>query len=149
MADRENLPAYAALPASARRVLAAIERAIGDGDSASVSYEGFRLDHGIARPLISKSLKLLDRLGLIEISPGPRLLNVFRLSNRWRGIDAAEAARLLELARVVRSHRRFERQRQPKPVTPPPQRPITVERPRLMQRRMPSLPVMPWQDDGR
>jgi hypothetical protein len=36
MTDRENSPAYAALPPSARRALAAIERAIGDGSSASV-----------------------------------------------------------------------------------------------------------------
>jgi hypothetical protein len=39
MADRENSPAYAALPRSARRVFAAIQQAaIGDGSSASVSY---------------------------------------------------------------------------------------------------------------
>ena len=31
MPDRENSPAYAALPRSARRVFAAIERTIGDG----------------------------------------------------------------------------------------------------------------------
>jgi hypothetical protein len=49
MADRENSPAYAALPRSARRVFAAIERAIGDGSSASVSYTSFRLDHHIGR----------------------------------------------------------------------------------------------------
>ena len=33
-----------ALPRSARRVFAAIERTIGDGSSASVSYTDFRLD---------------------------------------------------------------------------------------------------------
>jgi len=43
MADRENSPAYAALPRSARRVFAAIERAIGGGSGASVSYVDFRL----------------------------------------------------------------------------------------------------------
>jgi hypothetical protein len=26
---------------------------------------------------------------------------------------------------------------------------MVVERPRVMQRRMPSLPTMPWQDDRR
>jgi len=25
---------------------------------------------------------------------------------------------------------------------------MVVERPRIMQRRVPSLPTMPWQDDG-
>jgi hypothetical protein len=71
MEDRENLPAYAALPRSARRVFAAI-----------------------GRKSISASLKLLDHLGLIEIEPGPRLISTFRLSNRWRSVDAIEAKRL-------------------------------------------------------
>jgi hypothetical protein len=48
-----------------------------------VSCIDFRLDHGIARKSVSPSLKLLDHLGLIEIEPGPRLVNVFRLSRRW------------------------------------------------------------------
>jgi hypothetical protein len=55
------------LPRSARRVFAAIERAIGNGSSASVSYVAFSLDHHIARKAVSPSLKLLDHLGLIEI----------------------------------------------------------------------------------
>jgi hypothetical protein len=45
MTDRENSPAYQLLPRAARRVFAAIERAIGDGSSATVSYNDFRLDH--------------------------------------------------------------------------------------------------------
>ena len=56
MTDRETSPAYAALPRSARLVFAAIERAIGDGSSASVSYVDFRLDHHIARKAVSPSL---------------------------------------------------------------------------------------------
>jgi hypothetical protein len=67
MTDRTGSPAFAMLPRSARRVFGAIERAIGNGSSASVSYEGFRFDHHIGRQNISKSLKLLDHLGLIEI----------------------------------------------------------------------------------
>ena len=73
MPDRENSPAYALLPQSARRVFAAIERAIGDGSAASVTYVDFRLDHHIARKAVSPSLKLLDHPGLIDIEPGPRL----------------------------------------------------------------------------
>jgi hypothetical protein len=56
---REHSPAYQTLPRSTRRVFAAIERAIGDGSSASVSYTDFRLDHHIGRRSISVSLKLL------------------------------------------------------------------------------------------
>ena len=146
MTDREQSPACAALPRSARRVLAAIERAIGDGCSASVSYANFQFDHGIGRQSISPALKLLDHLGLIEIEPGVRLENVFRLSDRWRTIDAVEAERLAELAREVQPHRRFER-REPKPAKPA--KPMTTARPRRVQRRVPSLPPLPWQDDRR
>ncbi len=130
----------------------------GNGSSASVSYVAFSLDHHIARKAVSPSLKLLDHLGLIEIEPGFRLCNRFRLSNRWRTIDAVEAVRLAELAREVKPHRTFEKRREPKPVkkalsqegvsAPPPKamRPTWAgERPRVMQRRVPSLPTMPWQ----
>ena len=108
MADRENSAAYQTLPPSARRVFAAIETAIGNGSSASVSYTSFRLDFHIGRQAISPALKLLDGLGLIDIGPGPRLVNVFRFSNRWRTIDEVEAVRLAALAREVKPHRTFE-----------------------------------------
>jgi hypothetical protein len=107
---------------------------------------------------VSPSLKLLDHLGLIEIEPGPRLVNIFRLSNRWRTIDEIEAARLAALAREVKPHRTFERlgpkTNSPKlasfpAVKSPKPKPMTVERPRAMPRRVPSLPTMPWHDDGR
>jgi hypothetical protein len=151
VADRDDSPAFQMLPRSARRVFAAIERTIGDGSSASVSYVDFMLDHHMAPQVVSPSLKLLDRLGLIEIETGPRGSNVFRLSNRWRGIDEVEAKRLSELAAEVKPHRTFEKTPEPKPVKPPPPppKPMTVERPRVRQRRVPSLPTMPWQDDGR
>ena len=106
-------------------------------------------DHHVGRQSISPSLKLLDHLGLIEIEPGPRLVNVFRFSNRWRIIDEVEAERLAELAREVKPHRRFERRREPKLVKPSqPPKPMTVER-RRAAAAVPSLPTMPWQDDGR
>jgi hypothetical protein len=146
MTDRKNSPAFAVLPRSARRVFAAIERAIGGRSSASVSYVGFMLDHHIGRKAISPSLKLLDHLGLIEIEPGPRLVNVFRFSNRWRSIDEVEVVRLAALARELKPHRTFGKPPEPKPVKPP--KLMVIERPRVM-RRVPSLPTMPWQDDGR
>jgi hypothetical protein len=148
MADRSESPAYRMLNPATMRVLNAIEAAIGNGSAASVSYTTLMLEFHIGRQSISKGLKLLDRLGLIDIEPGLRLVNVFRLSNRWRTIDEVEAVRLAALAREVLPHRRFEKWREPKPVKPPkPPKPM-VARPRVMQRRVPSLPVMPWRDDG-
>src|SRR5258708_1945102 len=148
MADRENSPAYQMLPRSARRVFAAIEQTIGDRSSASVSYVDFRLDHHIARKAVSPSLKLLDHLGLIEIEPGPRLVNVFRLSRRWCSIDAVEAVRLAALAREVKPHRTFEKRREPKPVkAPKPTKHMTVQRSLVMRRRVPSSTI-PWNNAG-
>jgi hypothetical protein len=83
------------LPRRARRVFAAIERAIGDRSSASVSYVGFALNHHIARKAVSPSLKLLS-------------------GKSGDGITGS-----------------------------------SPKRPRVMQRRVPSLPTIPWQDDGR
>jgi len=67
--DRDHSPAYQMLPRSARRVFAAIERAIGNGSSAAISFASFRLDHHIGRRAMSPSLKLLDHLGLIDQMP--------------------------------------------------------------------------------
>jgi len=153
MTDRDHSPAFKMLSLRARRVFAAIERAIGNGSSARVSFTEFSFDHHIGRQSISPSVKLLDHLGLIDIEPGPRCSNIFRFSNRWHTIDAVEAVRLAAEAREVMPQRRFERRREPKPNSPnlasfEPQPPKPM-RPRVMQRRVPSLPAMPWQDDGR
>ena len=91
--DRGESPAFAMLTTASRRVFAAIEKAIGDGSDASVSYVDFRLDYYIGRKSVSPALKQLSALGLLDIQPGPRLVNIFRFSNRWRTIDAVEAVR--------------------------------------------------------
>ena len=72
MAEREHSPAFAVLPRRARLVFATIQRAIGDGSSACVTYLSFKLDHGIGRKAIPRALTLLDHLGLIDIELGPR-----------------------------------------------------------------------------
>ena len=123
-------------------MFAAFEQAISHGSSANVSYVDFRLDHHIGRTSISSSLKLLDHLGLIEIEPGTRRVNIFRFSNRWRMVDEVEAVRLAALAREPKPHRSFERRREAKVLKPATPKPMTVERRRIMQRRVPSLPTM-------
>jgi len=79
-------------PSSARKVFAAIEAAIGDGSSASVSYTSFGLDHHITLKEVAPALRLLDHFGLIEVEPGPRLVNVFRFSDRWRTVAKISAS---------------------------------------------------------
>jgi hypothetical protein len=144
--DRGESPAFVVLTNASRRVFAAVEKAIGDGSNASVSYVDFRLDYHIGRKSVSPALKQLSALGLLDIQPGPRLVNVFRLSNGWRTITEAEAVRLSELAKQVKPHRTFER-REP-PTQKPVQKPVQVERVRYPERRMPSLPTRPRVDDG-
>ena len=77
------------------------------------------LEFHVGRQSISKGLKMLDRLGMIEVEAGPRCSNRFRFSNRWRSIDKVEAARLAALAREVLPHRRFSKPPELKPVKPP------------------------------
>ena len=51
--DRERAPAFVVLPKCARKLLAAIEAAIGGGDCAEVSYAAFMHDYRIGRPTAS------------------------------------------------------------------------------------------------
>src|SRR6476661_4588477 len=51
--------------------------------------------------------------------------------------DAVEAVRLAAVARELKPHRTFEKRREAKPVKQPAPKPMTVERPRVMQRRIP------------
>ena len=70
--DRTSSPAFAVLPQRARKVFAAIERAIGNRSSASVSYTSFSMDHRITLKDVAPAVRLLDHLGLIEVEQGPR-----------------------------------------------------------------------------
>lgn len=75
MTDRENSAAYAALPRSARRVFSAIETAIGDGSSASVSYVDFRLRRPAIHQRISRGASQREAVDGID--------GVLREARRW------------------------------------------------------------------
>jgi hypothetical protein len=145
MSDGTSSAAYAALSKTARRMLGVIQKAIGKDGSAAISFTDFMFTHRIGRPSISKGLKQLDALGMIEIARGPRAGNVFRLSNRWRAINADEAARLAREARTVLPQRRHEKRREPvQPLQPVPE--THVEPVPFMAERKPSLPTLAWLD---
>jgi hypothetical protein len=146
--DRERSPAYAALPKTARRMLGVIEKA-AVGGSAAITFASFMADHHFGRPSISGGLKALDALGWIDITPGPRSGNVFRLSNRWRTISEADAKRLVREAGAPMRQRRHERRREP---VQPVQEIETVETPPMLMIetnepppvRRPSMPTLAW-----
>ena len=126
--DRASSPAYAALPKTARRMLAVITKVAGGG-SASISYVEFMGTHHFGRPSISAGLKALDALGMIDIERGPRAGNVFRLTDllkrRRLTLQRRITKRLAREARAIMPQRRFEKRRDP--VQPPP--PVRVIEP--------------------
>ena len=100
---------------------------------------------GVSRASVNFGLKQIVQCGFVTISVGRRHINTFRFADDWKSLDADEAKRRVALAKLPKPP--VARALPPKPVKPP--KPPKVERPRYSQRRMPSLPSMPWRDDGR
>ena len=145
MADREHSPSYAAaLKISGKRVLRVIEHEIEhSGDGVAISLEQF-MAHGMCRAAARYGIKQCECVGFITVAAAARRVNTFAFCDGWRALDADEAARRVKQAKLPKPQRADSEPVPPKPVKPP-----KVERPRFSQRRMPSLPSMPWQDDGR
>ena len=140
--------AYAALTPCGKQCLHLIEDEIERGDGAAMLPRSFFMVRGLSKASTSFGTKQCERLGFISVGTGVRGTNLLWLSDSWRTIDAVEAQRLSELAREPQPHRTFER-REPKPAPKSKPKPMKAERLRFSQRRMPSLPSMPWQDHGR
>ena len=120
-------------------MLSVIEQAAGDG-SVEMTFATLMADHHFGRQSISASLKMLDRLGLIDVSRG-RLGNCYSPSTRWRTIlDAAQAAALARQARAIMPTRRFEARREP----PQPVKVIEPVEPVQFMERKPSMPTLAW-----
>ena len=113
-----------------QRVLDAITSAVGDGDSAALSYN--QLDQYTNRRQLPASLRALVSLGLVEVSIGPRCITVYSLSERYRTVDAVEAAKLVALAQQPRPVRVAAQ----KPASPRAETPVGERTPR----QVPSLP---------
>jgi hypothetical protein len=144
---REESAAYLALNRRALRVLAAVEKEINDGGGeAAASYLTLMHSHHIDRRSISPGLKAVIALGMVDVRPGPRLTNIFRLSRRWAAIDATAAGKLAEAAREVLAHRRFEKlqtlEPDPKPIAPEFE---TIEDVKFSPPK-PSMPKLAWLD---
>ena len=137
MAGRSEVlrsPAHAALTVGGKRVLQVLSELVGQDDVA-ISLGRF-MERGMCRAAARYGIKQCVAVGFVSVGMGPRRVNVFRLADGWRALDAHEAARLVKLAKLPRQSV------PPKPVT----QVKVVELPRAM-RRVPSL--TPWQDVGR
>jgi hypothetical protein len=82
MADRVEL--IELLPTGARRVLAAIEEAVGSRSSAAIPLLDFQIVHHLGRLTVTRYLPLLTELGFLDISIGQHRGNVYSPSGRWR-----------------------------------------------------------------
>jgi len=139
-------PAYLAMTPSGKRVLHIIEgmTSRNGGEPVALSHSYF-----VARKMTQasscKAVKQLVALGFVTVEADKRP-NTFTLCDNWQSIDADEAKRRMALARQPKPQRPSSKPPKPKPVKPEP-KPMTVA-PRIM-RRAPSLPTMPWMDDGR
>jgi hypothetical protein len=90
-------PAYVALTGGARRVLAAIMAAIGDGESAALSRADLDGSHGIDMRTALSSVRILTALGFIEVGSGKQRISVFRLASGWRGRQRFDPAAMVRL----------------------------------------------------
>ena len=139
-------PAYAALTPSGKRCLHLIEDEVArSGGAARIPRKGF-MAVGISKAAVSFGIKQCERLGFVNVTVGLRHANVFVLLDDWRSLDADEAARRVKLARLPKPPRVAA----PKPPKPTPaSKPVKAEPPRMIERRVPSLPRLSFMDDGR
>ena len=147
VSDYEQSAAYAALTPAGRRALHLIEGEVErGGGTAAISHVDIERP-GLSRASVNFGLKQLGLLEFVTISVGCRRINTFVLADGWRSLDADEAKRRVVLARLPKPQRPSSKPPKPVKASKPEPKPMTVER--VMQRRMPSLPTMPWYDDGR
>ena len=102
---------------------------------------------GMCKAATSFGVKHCERLFFVSINvhAGPHRTNVFAFTDGWRTVDAVEATRRIQLAKLPKPQRAAV----PKPVMPPKVRPERQVRSRTMQRATPSLPHLRWLDAGR
>ena len=144
-------PAYLAMTPAGRRVLDFIEREVErGGDNVPISLTTFTSDGGMCRAAARYGIKQCERLGFISIGVGARYSNTFTLTDEWRTVDAVEARRQVQLAKLPKPPQpprvaAPQRVKLPKPASTP--KPVTVA-PSNTPRPI-TLPHLAFMDDGR
>jgi hypothetical protein len=146
MADRSQSPAFAALSASGRKVLHAVEKQAGRG-AVAITLDEFMEHTALCRSAVRHGIRQCELLSFVVVSTGHRRVNQFALAGGWRELDAGEAARLAKQVRLPTPPRASSAP--PRAVRQVKRRakvPVEVEQP--PPPRQPSMPVVQWIGDG-
>ena len=110
-----------------------------------------RSSFGGSKGSISFGIKQCERLGLVRIGTGFRHANTFSLTDGWGAVDAVEAKRLVQLAKLPKPPQVAAPQpvKPPKPVKPAPApKPVTVAPSSTTPRRPITLPRLSFLERG-
>jgi hypothetical protein len=128
--------ADAALCVGGQRVLKVIEEEVRGGGSA-ITLDQLMDRADLCRSSVRRGIRQCELVGFIAVAMGPRRVNLFKLSDGWKSLDAAEAKRRMKLAKEPTPPRQISAP--PKPVR---QARVEVEQP--PPRAVPSMPVVAW-----
>ena len=145
--DWEGSPAFQALTPSGKRALRLIADEVTrkGGGAVTLSRSHFTA-RGMGKVSVTFAVKQLRLTGFVVIELGERRATVFRLIDRWRALDAHEAARRLRQARLPMARpAEAEPVKPPKPAPTP--KPAKVERSSTTPRPV-SLARLSFMDDG-
>jgi len=152
MAERADVmrsAAYAAMSPSGRKAFHLIEGEVERGDGAAAIPINHFTASGMCRAAARFGTKQCVLLGFasVNVHAGPNRANVFRLIDKWRGVDAIEAKRRVAQAKLPQPPRPSAA-KPVKPVKPAPA-PKPVEPQRTERRVVVTLPRLSFMDDGR
>jgi hypothetical protein len=136
--EAQRSAAYGALSVGGKLVLKVIEDDVRRG-SGAITLDRLMEQRDLCRSSVRRGIRQCEALGFVSVSMGFRRVGQFQLSDRWRALDADEAARLVKLAKSKTPPRATSAP--PKPVRPVKAR-VEVEQP--PPPRQPSMPVVAW-----
>lgn len=138
----QQSPAYISLHPTTRSALTVIMGEIERcGGPVALSVERL-IELGIARGGATAKARVLQAVGLLDVSSSPPKANIFAGSDRWRSIASVEEAR----QRIADALAQKPPPRAPKPRSAPPQAPKPRKPPMravVPQTRAPDVPARP------
>jgi hypothetical protein len=130
--------AYATLSVGGGRVLDAVEQLAGRG-AVAITLEQLMELTDLCRSSVRRGIRQCELVGFIAVAMGPRRVNLFKLCDGWKSLDAAEAKRRMKLAKEPTPPRQSSA---PPRAVRPVKVPVEVEQP--PPRAVPSMPQVQW-----